>query len=177
MARYFSNAWLLLGLALLAWAGVGYFAWYVAAAEAQEQITIQNLSVSFAENATVTRLRVLARETVDERRRLDAILAADVVSVADMIESIGEASGTSVKLINAMPDSSRVPANMHATNLSVEGSGTFGTLMRAAQLLEMLPVASHLTSLDLERVPSATGPQGWHLTASLRVLSSATTTP
>lgn len=172
-------AWLLLGVAVLAWAATGWFSWTISSVEAQRANDIEEAQRSSAQQNTVVRIHALVQDTTVQRAELDQLLTTDVVSVANTLKGIGNAAGVNVTLSGAVPETSSDPASANSdiqvVGFSLQADGTFAALMHAEELLETLPLASSVDRVDIQRAPTQAGaPNGlWHLNAFIRVLTTA----
>lgn len=171
--------WFLLGLALIAWAAVGLFAWTITSDEADRLMHTENANTASTKRASAVRTHALALDTEKQGAELGNLLNVDVVSAAYTIEAVGKSAGVSVQLGDAVPEnvpttSDTVP--IKAVGFTVEAQGKFSALMRAAKLFETLPLPSTLVRLDLEHTPSSQGSKPtdqWHLNAYIRVLTTS----
>ena len=172
-------AWLLLGVAVLAWTATGWFSWTISSVEAQRANDIEEAQRSSAQQNTVVRIHALVQDTTAQRAELDQLLTTDVVSAANTLKGIGSAAGVKVTLSGAVPETSSDPtsanSNIQVVGFSLQADGTFAALMRVEQLLETLPLASSVDRVDLQRTPSQAGAQSgtWHMEAFVRVLTTA----
>ncbi len=173
-------AWPLLGMAILAWSAVGVFAWTIAGDESDRAFNIQNVEEAESKEATAVRLHAIARDTAANRLQLDTILHADVVSVVDMIEAVGKASGVKVMLSDAVPE--KAPSSQAAggsavmtVGFVVKASGKFSSLMHAIRLFETLPLPSTVVRLDIGRANSASPDSAgsWNMNVYIRVLTTS----
>ncbi len=169
--------WIMLLLAVCAWAGVGWFGWY------SSDETLNRVSRAVVtqdnenKNASAIRLRSALQDTLEQRTQIDALLHTNVVSVVNLLEAAGSA-GVKVTVSDAHPETtglSRAVAGitgLTATGFVVEARGKFEELMHVVQLLENLPVPSTIGRLELSRDPVGEGVGGlWNMSAYIRVLS------
>ena len=167
-----------LTVAILAWIGVGYFAMLIhterAAYTARLQETAQKSDQAAAEALT----HIIASGNLTRSASLDALVTSDIPSIIGAIMSVGTSTGVSIKISGAVPEP--VPKNqkkdVHAVSFLIESTGSFSSLMRAIALLEVVPIASSIDSIDLSQVPrggdtTARTPQLWHLNIKMRVLT------
>ncbi|MDO8514407.1 MAG: hypothetical protein Q7S50_02590 [bacterium] len=179
MDRFSYIALCTLGALVLAWAAVGYFAWTIHSDEIARTVYVEDIQQSSMKDASAVRAHALAEETVKERTQLDELLKVDVVSIANMIESVGKAVGVEMKLGAAQPENapaSDTSIRINAVGFVVEAQGKFSALMRAVQLFETLPVPSSVLRIDIERTPSSGSGSAlapWHMNVYIRVLTTA----
>jgi len=172
-------AWILLAAALVAWVGVGFFAWTIAGEESDRVARIDLAETSSMKLNSAIRMRALALDTKAERAQLERFLDVDVVSVANQIEAAGKAAGVTLKLGTVASGRGQVVsggAAIKTVEFSVDAEGKFSALMRAAEFFEALPVVSSLVRLDIERVPSSGGAPGansWRMNARIRVFTTS----
>ena len=173
--RYIS--WLALVLALVAWALLGYFAWAIYTGEGDRVANMQMEEQSSSEGASALRMHAIAQDTAREREKLTALVAIDVVSAAGQIESVGKAAGIEVKLGNALPEvgtPAQENARVQTIGFTIQAEGKFSALMRTAELLQTLPLASHVDRLDIQRAPGETAAK-WRMNVYIKVLTSGQT--
>ncbi|MDO8552537.1 MAG: hypothetical protein Q7S01_03325 [bacterium] len=177
-------SWMAAVAAVAAWAGVVMYAsWISGQLDARQSLATDVESISAREMAAA-RLHALARETNALRLQLDNLANPDVISVANVIDSIGKISGSKLKIGGVIQEyaaqnasASDAPA-LHAVGFAVEAEGTFASLIHAAKLLETLPAPSSVQGLEFERAPLTTDsgsakPAVWRLTAHIRVFTNA----
>ena len=170
----------LMVIALLAWTGVVLFAQSIGDAETARVIDTQNIQQSSTQQSALVRMHAIAADTVQDRARLDQLLTIDVGSAATMLRGVGKATKVTVKLSGALPEASppASPSGPHiqAVGFALQADGTFAALMRTAQLLETLPLASSVERFDIQRsqVPGGVGSDVWHMDVYLIVLTTAT---
>jgi hypothetical protein len=175
-----STAWIAVGVAIIAWALVGFFAWMVAeqsSTRASDQSSANAQAVQQAESAEI---ESLAGDTKDERMQLQSLANVDVVTIVDAIDQVGTDANVQISIGQAVPDqssdsdtSSGGTPPLHAVSFVVQGEGTFANLFKAITLFQSLPVPSTLEEVDLER--SAGGPSvpPWQLMAHIQAYTSA----
>ncbi len=172
-----STAILLVTSALVAWGLVGYFAWTISEDESNRVADAREAQMITVSNAHAVRTRALALDTVEEGAKLKALLDVDVVSAAYMIEEVGKIAGVTVKLSDAQPETTSASGDLavKAVGFVVTADGTFSALLRAARLLETLPIPSSVTRLDIENAPKAAGNASspWHMSVYIRVLTTS----
>lgn len=167
-----------LGVAtLIAWGGVAFFQQSVQTMEAQLITEAQNAQQSSLQQSLAVRTRAVAQETAPARARLEQVLAVDVGSAATLLQDTGKTTRVAVKLSNALPEAPpSAPAvnsgpSVQAVGFSLEADGTFSALVRTAQLLETLPLASRVERLDIQTGGTAAAP--WRMNVYIRVLTTS----
>lgn len=167
----------MLAAALLSWLGVGYFAWVIRSDEIRRTADIEVAQQTALRHDVAVRLRALVQDTADDRARLSALLATDIVSAVERIEGAGKAAGINAQLGNAVPESApSVPnVSVDAVGFVVAGEGTFAQTMHALQLFEALPLPASVRRFDLEHLPDAGA--RWTMNASISLLTSSTLSP
>lgn len=169
----------LLALTALAWTGVALFARAIGDAEAARVVDIQTNQQSSTARGALARMHAIARDTAGDRARLDQLLTVDVVKAATLLRNVGKITRVDVTLSGALPEASPPEApsgpQIHAVGFSVQANGTFKALMRTAQLLETLPLASSVDRLDIQRPQSPEGKNAgeWHMNAYIRVFTTS----
>lgn len=172
--------WIVFPLSLIAWAGVGLFAWTISRDEANRIAQVQITQDAERKEAMAVRLHSIIQDTATERAQLASVLGVDVVSVIDMIEAAGKAAGVKIAISNAQPENVSFPQvvggpQIIATGFVVEAQGTFKALMHTAELLETLPVPATIGHLDLE-LKSSDGKEAlypWSMNTRIRVLTTS----
>lgn len=162
-------------LALFVWGSVGYFAWTISAEAEAHRSTIAGMEQKTAEHAFALRLHALARETKNERLRLEEISRTDLAGILDGIERLSKDSGVSVEITQAPSISTVESSTMRVLSLSVETLGTFAQVARVVALLETMPIPSTVDELRFERTSGADGAarSSWRMIASVRFLTTA----
>lgn len=164
---------------LLAWGGVWYlYASIIAAAEAHAATQL-NAESQVARDAMQARTRALALDTMDARAELSRSVHADILSSAKLIESVGPLARATVKVSGAAEESGIVKPGgsgpqLHAIGFSVEVTGSFAAVLKAAQLLETLPLPTMIEQFDFARVPpdaSGKSPAQWRLNERIRLFT------
>lgn len=166
--------WLSLCLALLAWAGVGYFGWMIAGEEATRASRLSEGQQASLKEAAAARAHALIADTGPEQSALEAFFGVDVISAARLIRETGASVGVATDVGSAQPEqmsSLQGGTNLSAIGFLVRGEGSFSSVMRALELFETLPMPATLERFDLQRVQDSSR---WQLNLYLRVV---TTTP
>jgi hypothetical protein len=169
-----------LGIAIISWCAVAFFLFVIVQMQSERAQYIEDAAAANLQQGQTAQLRILARETESDRASLDAIANVDVVSAVNFIESV-QASGTVVHVTEAQPVKIAVKANtqqMNVIDLSTHAEGSFSSLMRVAQLLETLPLATTVQEVDVSRAPVNPGAKStaatWSLNMRLRFYTTAT---
>ena len=172
--------WIIFPVALLAWVAVGLFAWTISADEVDRTAHVIVTQDTENKGAVAARLHSIVQDTAAQRAQLDSALRVDVVSVVDMIDSVGKAAGVKTTVSNAQTEKApskqaAVGPQIMATGFVIEAEGKFVTLMHVAQLFETLPVPSRLERLDITHAASSSPgvSDAWHMSAYLRVLTTS----
>jgi len=164
----------LLLLALLAWGAVVYFNFAISGAQAQYEADTQTSQQSSTEQSSSVSTHAVAQDTAVARAQLDALLAPDVSSIANTLRGIGSTTGVSVKLGGALPEDApttpTVGVTIQAVAFSLEADGSFPALMRTEALIETLPLPSSVERFDIQH---AAGADTWHMSVSIRVLTTS----
>lgn len=172
-SRY--GSWLALLAAITLWAGVGYFAWMITAAAEEHSSKIASMEQEELESATALRLHALARDTKDERAKLEQISGADILEILDTIEALARDTGVPIQT-GAPSISSNEASPVRVASFIVEAQGTFTQVAQAVALLESLPVPSALDELQLERTPDREGSKparNWRVVTQVRIFTTA----
>lgn len=171
-------AWTLLALAFCAWGAV----WYAGTLIVSEA-TALSVSAATAEQqldrlAYAQRLDSLAADTEAERNRLTSFTHADVISIINIIESVGKGGGVSAHVSDALPIGSpqMLPGDVPLQSIQfvVGAQGSFSALMRTVEALEHLPLPSSIDQIEFQRdAGSASKSVTWRLTVRVRVITTA----
>ena len=179
MMRISFIAWSTLILALIAWGGVGFFAWTISGEEGGRVSRLTASQHSMSDAANAARAHALAQDTAEARGALTGLLNVDVVSVADTVESAGRGIGVQTKVASVLPEAAPPSSGgppVHAVGFVVTADGKFSSLMRAVQLFETLPIPSQVERLDISQTPNsgdASTPDSWHINIYIRVLTTS----
>jgi len=173
-------AWVAFAACIGAWTGVWFLDSAIADAAASREEERQSADQRLTRDAALARAQALIDDTAEERAQLSQLVSVDVVAAANTIESIGAASGATVKVVSANPEAlssaNGAAASLHAIGLSVSAEGSFAAVMRAAALLETLPFPALVEQLDLTLVPDSGAPAKkprWRLSEQVRLLTTA----
>lgn len=167
-------AWILLALALAAWAGVGYGAHWITST-AQQRANDTRAALTKANQAALNqKVEALAQNTKEKRDELAKIAGADVVVVVDAIDAAGKAAGIDAKVSDAsVAGSQQLGKNgdtLRGVVFTVQAAGSFAQIMHAVSLYEKLPLLSTVEQLDIEKVQSSDPKSAsWRMLARIRV--------
>lgn len=175
-----SSSWILLVLAVVLWAGTGYFAWVVLGMQADHARYVGNVQAQSNQETQSAQVRSLARETAADREVLEQSANVDLLSAVNAIESIGDTIGVKVHVSDAQTEKTitgkagTLPVN--AVNLSIDAEGGFASMMRVFEMIETLPFSATVEQMSLSRGQQAdTGKNiPWNLMIKLHVLTTAT---
>lgn len=178
-ARFSVIAIVILALSLASWAGVWYLWNAIGDAAATHAASQDSADSAIAQSAANARLRALALDTADARQALVQAAHADIVSSAKVIESVGPAAHVSLKVSGAYAEQVAPPPSasaypLHAIGFNVEATGSFAAIMKAAELLDALPLSTSVEQFDIAQVPqdaSAKAAPQWRLTERIRLLT------
>ena len=169
-------AWVVLLLGIASWVGVYYF-WsttqegisdFARTAQGKEQVS--NIS---EQNA---KIHTAYQGSIEDRKALQDIMALDPIKIANLIYiDVANSNSVIIKLSN--PTTENVAAGTKEAPVQVFGfvasaSGTFAEVSKALRVLERLPLAVSIDTVDISVDPiqdkKSTGTL-WHLNAYLRV--------
>ncbi len=175
-------AWSLSLLAVLAWAGIGSFAYRINVLENTREANMQSVQAHSRQSVQASYLHGVVMASATQRAQLDALIAVDPASLADMINSVGTSTGVAIKISNASAENvSSVDGKMTLQGFSFLASaeGNFASALYAASLLESLPIPSSVQQINLTHAESAVDTSGgnaaWQMSAQVRVLSVSNT--
>ena len=165
-------------LAIGAWAGVGYFAWTIQDSMGSFASRVATARQDFLQAESQVHTHLLVESSAHVRDQLTSALKIDFEHIVDTIESTGAASGAAVHIVDVVPETPVTdPASqtqVTTIHFLVSADGSFSALMKAATLLETLPMPSNIESIDLSRSGSDTSNKTvWHMGVRLRVVTSA----
>jgi len=177
MKRTIYLSYLLAAIALLAWALVIYAGFAIDSTALGEAQTIAAQQQQSDQAGYQDRIHSLAAQTTLQRLQLGTLTSTDVVTIVTLLETTGKSVGA--KVSTALPEGGSVtlPGGgvLQPIAFVVDASGSFSSLMHALALYETLPIPSQVEQVDLEYVTTTPGASAgsWHLTAHVRVLTSA----
>jgi len=177
--RFSIAAIALIVLALFSWVGVWYLWNQIGDAARTYAASQDNAESASAQNAVNARTRALARDTIDMRRALVEAAHTDIISAAKTIESVGPAAHVSLKVSGAYAE--QIPLSpgaaaypLHAIGFNIEATGSFAAVMKAAELLDALPLSTMVEQFDMALIPqdsSGKSETRWRLTERIRLLT------
>jgi hypothetical protein len=163
-----------------AWAGVWYEYALIRELRIAHADALSQMQSKDAREAAQSRLRSLIVETTAARAELATVAKADVIESAKVIESVGPAAQVDIKVANATKvgrASSAAAAaahQLHTVEYSVETTGQFQNVVKAAMLLDALPLPARVARFELSRDPldpSGKSAPSWHLSARIHLLT------
>jgi hypothetical protein len=162
-------------LALLAWAGVWFLFTDVSGRLNERAQTLSSAAVQNVQQESAIEVTALTSDTSAQRAALDDEVGADVVGIANQIQSAGKSSGATTIIGSASAAGApNAASGVSQLDFVVQSTGTFDQVWRAAQLFENLPLPSSVQELDFEQFPGASGKgDSWQLTADIEVLTSS----
>jgi hypothetical protein len=166
-------------IAIGAWTGVWYEYTLIQQLRAAHAEALSQMQSKEAREMAQSRLRSLIAETTDPRATLTAVVKADVIESAKVIESVGPAAQVEIKVANATKvgrssTGAAAAHPLHTIEYSVETSGPFQNIVKAATLLDALPLPSHAVRFEMSRDPmdpSGKTAPSWHLSARIHLLT------
>lgn len=171
-------AWLALVLAVLAWLGVGLFASTILAEQGNRAADVQQLQDSSSQASQALDLHALVSDTASARTALTGLVTVDPASLAQAIDTAGTSAGIPIEISDASSGSAPAVSGGTATQafaFTAASQGSFAAVMRAAQILETLPVPSSIQEIQIIRSPDAAGTTGlWQMSAQVQALTAST---
>ena len=175
-------AWLFALLAVLAWAGVGLFAYEIGALEDARTADTQSSRQSSQQSVQASYLHGVVTSTVEQRAQLDTVITIDPASLANMIATAGTSAGVDLTISNTSAETvSSVGGKTNAQGFSflATSQGSFASVMYAAELLETLPIPSTVQGINLTHGSGSPGSPGdssaWQVNAQVQILSVSNT--
>ena len=171
------TAWILLLIAMSAWAAVGFGAYMMIQVADNRASDVQQALTQANQRAINERINTLAQNTSEDRATLATMLATELVTIIDTIEATGKAAGVESKVSDAsLSGTTNIPGGepVRSVVFSVQSAGTFTQIMHAAQLYEEMPLLSSVEQIELQRL-STTDPKArpWVMTVRIKVLTSS----
>ncbi|MDB5187836.1 MAG: hypothetical protein JWO50_356 [Candidatus Kaiserbacteria bacterium] len=173
-------AWVTLLLGILAWGGV-YYLWNIT--QLSQIDYSQNASrVQQSSNVTefTARVHTVYQDTTADRASLDDAMTLDPLKVTDLIgQAVIAANTVSIKLSNPTTENSAAGSKttpVQAFGFIASATGSFSDVSRALLVLERLPIAVSIDTVDIGLEPTQTQTKNqsahtWHLNAHLRVFT------
>lgn len=162
-----------------AWAGVWRTHSYIDESVAQYRAELSTRESVAAREAAQARIRSFADETKSKRAALAGQVTIDPIAATKIIESVGPAARVSLRVSDASAETVPLPSGAAARPLKVvgflvEATGSFSAIMKAARMLESLPLPTAIRQLDIAQVPAdqdTKGPRQWRLHMRIRLLT------
>jgi hypothetical protein len=174
------GSWLALAAALLTWVGVVFFALQIIEMQNERAAYVSLMTEANLQEGQAAQLHALARETADDRQALTRISSVNVLAAVNLIESVRSGSAK-VSVTGAQPEKS-IPARgdappINVISLFLHTEGSFSDTMRILQLIESLPLATTVQSVNIARPAVDTSPTSaaakWSLDARLRFFTTS----
>ncbi len=178
-------AWVSAAGAACVWAGVMIFAFSIGSV-AQSAVALSGSAQTASDQQLAAlKMHTLAQAIAPARTELNIILQTDPLTLADLITQVGPDAGVALRVSDASPETLPVSsvttapssAGVHkltALNFVVEADGGFAGLIRAATLLETLPVPSTIRQLDLVRTEAQGSTRSpWQMDVRVQVLTTS----
>ena len=164
-------AWLLVALAVFAWAGVAWLSASLSDMAQQAALDAGDAQAARTLQSAAVRAHAVALSVAHDDAALEAALSNDPVALAQRLTQAGRDAGVAIQVgsASALPGLS----SGGAIAFSLQGQGSFGALMRAALLLQTLPVPASIQTLTLGRAPGASAGTPWTMNAQIDVLISS----
>lgn len=169
-------------MALCAALGAALGAFFLAGALDEKKNDLEAMITTSQKNhiRTAEEQKTIALLTMTEsnREKFQSILAADLLSLADLLVAAGKDAGVILHVSNATPESNPVTGNsrtqlrVHAVKFTVDAEGPFDRLYKALTLLESLSAAS-----VVENVTFGQEEKTWHMSARVRILTTSAISP
>ena len=178
-------AWILLTVALCAWAAVGFLAQTIQSKTASHHKHAADSLYSSSQASRMSALQSLVGTTAKDRASLSAIAVVDPASLSDMVTNAGVSMGIPISITDAnsltgVPVASTGAAGalpIQAFTFVANASGNFASMIYVESLLESLPVPSSIQHLNLSNVvtqPGAVqGKLSWQLNAQIKVVTAS----
>ncbi len=167
-------SWIVLTLAVLAWCEVGYFVYTVALQQSAYVAMLSVLGNTSAQQKHADTIAALADATASSRSSLQSFMQVDPVALAGLIQSGASAIGTPIQLGNAIPQTLSSKVGLSAFTFTGQAQGAFPSVMRAAEMLEQLPVPASVQAMNISLTPAQTGQaSSWQLQVQMRVFTSS----
>jgi hypothetical protein len=163
----------LFALAILLWVGVGYFTYAISSAEALHASRELNLEAETLKQETTLRLHSLARETKEERQKLEDIAGPGIIAILDAVEAAGKDAGVNITFGRALGGETEGASTVRSAALAIEAQGSFAQVVRIAALLESLPVPSRVKEVRFEKLEGAPAEAPWRAVAEVQFITTA----
>ena len=147
-------------IAVLAWAGVGFFAYQIGALENARAADMRTSQQRSQQSVQASYLHGIVSSSATDRAQLDTLIAVDPASLADMIDS----AGTKPASVSRSATHRRRIYRPWTARRSAQGfsflatsQGEFASAMQAAALLESLPIPSSVQAIRLSHTQTSPG--------------------
>lgn len=161
-------AWGVVGACVAATYGYLLLSAAVSESQVQYSSSLEQMATTNARSAAAARSHALFEDTAHARAELERFAAADVVAAASAIEQLSSrevlVQVKGATLVTSPTDQER---GMHAVDMAVDATGTFGEVIRVSQMLDAIAFPITIEQFDIVRVMSSSTP--WHLTARVRL--------
>ncbi|MDR3557995.1 MAG: hypothetical protein P4L61_00535 [Candidatus Pacebacteria bacterium] len=145
--------------------------------KAQEESMVQQEALAASKQTTESKDRQTTFETsAASRALLPSFLVSteDAVPFIDSVEAVGPATG-SVVSISSLSSGTDSGTSYQAVTATVSASGKWTNVMRAVEMIENMPYAISVKTLNLDASSAATqkSATNWTATIAISVLSSS----
>lgn len=162
-------AGIMLFVAIAAWTGYAGLIYMLSQERIAYTETVARVEEEEFRGERAARVRTSVQSTVAGRAALEELVNITLLQAIEVIEQAGAAAGMQDASIGAATPAS-APEGMTAYTFVVDGTGSFGSVMRAVMLLETLPIPAALEEFHLGRDERESS---WRLSAKVRVLIAA----
>ncbi|MBI4133001.1 hypothetical protein HY478_00135, partial [Candidatus Uhrbacteria bacterium] len=147
------SAWLALLGAVLMWGGIAYGLWAINSAQASREQKIVEAEQLAIQQSAALRLHALARDTKEQREKLEKVARMDIVEILDAIEGLARDAKVPVEIGQAHSEPGSAASPVHAAFFVIQIQGSFAQIFHTVSLLEAIPIPSSVSELDFERLP------------------------
>ena len=146
--------------ALALWGGVALFTLSIDARQTAVAAALRTGEQDAAQRTSANAAIALAAATAGERATLEEVVNRDILTLSDLVGQAGQDAGVSLTIVSVTPGPGPKLAKgslVHPSSVifSVTASGSFAQLLTAETLLEDLPVASTVESVQFSRGDAA----------------------
>jgi hypothetical protein len=175
------KSWIVLAVAVVSWVGVVLFAAYLYTLESERIAYSEEVAAANVQEGQAALLHALARDTSADRAMLDTVTSVDVISAVNKIEAV-RSGGVQMRITGAQAEKAQLgkngaPATINPVILTAHAEGSFVELLHMIDLLETLPLAISIQSLDVgfsgAEPANPKLPRQWALDVRMRLLTSA----
>lgn len=158
-------AWVVLLLGLAAWMGFVGMLWLLNGERSAYAAALSERGDRKVRGDVQSKLRVVVRDTAQERAALESAVRIPIVTAVEIIEAAGKMAGVrSLSILEASPQAASTK-DISTVSVLVQAEGTFPSLVRAVALFETLPLATTVERIQFERFKDM-----WRISVQLRVL-------